>query len=78
MPRSFRQGVVVGVALISLLNWTVNQYMSRWAGKRVFDYVKSTLEEQTTEPHGSTLTEPWSKVSYRLFMNSFLSLLVDS
>lgn len=63
-PRKILVGA--GLLAVGIGSWTANQYSIGWTGKSFLDYVKSTSSEKTTKPCRSTLTEPWSKVSYCL------------
>lgn len=63
MPQRFR-GIFVGAALLAVGRWAANQYGISWTSNSVFDHMKSSVDGQITEPYYSTLTEPWSTVSY--------------
>ena len=62
--RQWLQGAFVGIGLLAIGNWTASRYASGWTSNNVLDYVKSSIDGQNTESYGSTLTEPWSKVSH--------------
>ena len=59
------QKSLVGAGLLAFGSWTASQYLSGWISESTLNYVKSTVGGNTIEPYSSTLTEPWSKVSYR-------------
>ena len=68
-PRSstpqWLQRSLVGAGLLAFGSWTASQYLSGRISESMLSYVKSTVGGDIIEPYSSTLTEPWSKVSYR-------------
>ena len=54
-----------------------SQYSSDWLSQSILDYVKSTISGETNKPYSSSLTEPWSKVSYRIHFFSNLARILE-
>ena len=64
----WHQRVFFGAVVLIVGYWAASQYANGLTTTGVFDYVKSTVRGQAFEHYGSTLTEPWSQVSYLVFV----------
>ena len=72
------QKVFVVAGLLVVGSWMASQYSSDWPSQSILDYVKSTISGETNKPYSSSLTEPWSKVSYRIHFFSNLTHILQS
>ena len=77
MPQYLQRAFVVAGLLI-LGSWTASEYSSDWTSQSILNYVKSTFSREPTKPYSSLLTEPWSKVSYRIHFPSNLAHILQS
>ena len=64
-PQWLQRAFIV-VGLLVLGSWTASEYSSDWTSQSILDYMRSTISGEATKPYSSLLTEPWSKVSYRI------------